>query len=309
MQTTAQSELHGADLIDEIIRLSDFNFQRLPMLEIIGERFVENLSVALPEHTRVICEASLAQFEYMPLAQIIDALPTPPMIATCSGSLLDGDFMMITDPQLALTFVELSLGGTAEGALGDVPKAYTGIECGFGGQLARILLRELQSSMSVIGPMELELENIETDPEAANIAPQASLCVRFKISVAMAGRTGALYVVLPYDTLEPIRANLAKVHFGDGGNGDRGWQKLISGQLERAHLNLEVILAEQSVSLDRLMRLKPGDVLEIYGSEDSDALVRCEGTPVFRATTGKRNNGHAAVQITKMLELPEGEVE
>ncbi len=56
-------EAEEDNLTDEIIRLSDFTFDRLPMLDIIGERLVENISVAFPDLMRALCEASLVQLD------------------------------------------------------------------------------------------------------------------------------------------------------------------------------------------------------------------------------------------------------
>ena len=50
---------NGKGVIDEIIRMSDFNFDRLPMLDIIGERLADALTAVLPDVTGVIVEASL----------------------------------------------------------------------------------------------------------------------------------------------------------------------------------------------------------------------------------------------------------
>ena len=93
-------EEQGGNLIDEIIRLSDFSFERLPMLEILGERLAENISVAIPDLTRVICEASLVQLDYVTVAKALEALPSPAILAVCSGDPIDGEFLVATDATL-----------------------------------------------------------------------------------------------------------------------------------------------------------------------------------------------------------------
>ncbi|MCP3877401.1 MAG: flagellar motor switch protein FliM, partial [Sulfitobacter sp.] len=70
--TARRPDEAGSTLIDEIIRMSDFTFDRLPMLDIIGDRMVENLSVALPDLMRAMCEASLASLDYIPMGKVIE---------------------------------------------------------------------------------------------------------------------------------------------------------------------------------------------------------------------------------------------
>ena len=293
-------------LIDEIIRLSDYNFERLPMLDITGERFVENISIALADVTKVLCEASIDHLDYVPLAQVIDGLPEPAMIATCRASSFDGEFVLIYDSGLLLTYMELLLGGGAKSSVENGPQSFTGIERRFGARLTQTLLGELQASLSVVGDVDFELDAMETDPEAAAIAPQASLCVRMKLSVAMAGHTGTLLIAIPYDALEPIRHKLAKVHYGDSGSGDGGWHGILTEQLHKATAKLEVVVSEFQVPLDELMSMTPGEVVEIGTNESTPVTVNCEHTPMFRATTGQRNNGMVAVKVTELLDIEKG---
>lgn len=305
---TPNSQPQTGNLIDEIIRLSNFNFERLPMLDIIAERFAQNVSIALPDETQVICEASILQLDYVPLSQIIETLPAPAMIAICSAEPMDGDLMLIYDSTLLLTFVELMLGGSAKKDLDYVPQVFTGIERGFGARLTEILLRELQASMLVVGDIDFDLVSMESDPDSANIAPQSGLCVRIKVSISMAERTGTFEVVMPYDALGPLRPKLAKVHYGDKSASDQGWQNIMTGQVAKANMELEVVVSQFQMPVEKLMNLKPGSVLEIGFDESMPVVVTCEQTPMFLASTGQKNSGNAAIKIESVLDVEEGDL-
>ena len=301
------SEQNG-NLIDEIIRLSDFSFERLPMLDILGERLAENVSVAIPELTRVICEASLVQLDYVTVAQALEALSSPSLFAVCSGEPLDGEFLLAIDAALLMTALELMLGGEVKEKPKREEAEFTAIEKGFGLRLAKLLLDEVQRSLSVIVDADMECLGIESDPEAINIAQPASLCARMKISVVMMGHTGVLEMIVPYDGLEPIRPELGKVHFGERSDGNDVWHEQISAQIERAHLNLETVFSEASIPIETILNWQNGDTLELFVEEDHEATVTCAGIPMFRAALGKRNNGNVAIQITEEL-LTKGEME
>ena len=73
------------DLIDEIIRMSDFSFERLPMLDIIGSRMADVWPAALSDLTRSVCEAALTNLEYLPLGQAIESFPDPILVAVAAS--------------------------------------------------------------------------------------------------------------------------------------------------------------------------------------------------------------------------------
>ena len=294
-------EAVGANLIDEIIRLSDFTFDRLPMLDIIGERLVENLTAAFPDLTRVACEASLVSLDYIPMGQVMEELPEPVLLAVGIGKPFEGEILLAIDRALLLTSIELMLGGSAANLNLEGVEGFTAIELGFGERLAAAILAELQRALSVVGSAALELDRVEIDPDAATVAKHNSLCARLKYSIAMAGQTGVLDVVIPYDALEPIRPDLSKIYFGDRGEGQSNWHDLIGGQIERAQMDLEVVLAEETIAIQKIMAWQPGDTINFGIEEGQDATMTCADAPMFKVSIGKRNNGFVAVQITEEL--------
>ncbi len=298
-------EAEGVNLIDEIIRLSDFTFDRLPMLDIIGARLVENLNAAFPDLTRVACEASLLSLDYIPMGQVIEGLPQPALLAVGIGKPFEGEILLSMDTTLLLTSIELMLGGSAKEVNFDGIEDFTAIELGFGERLASAVFAELQRSMSVVCAAALELDRVDTDPDAVMVAKHNSLCARMKFSVTMAGQNGVLDVVIPYDALEPIRPDLGKIYFGDRGEGQSTWHDLIGGQIERANMDIEVVLAQERLPLQKIMSWKPGDTIE-FGIEDGqDATMVGSDTPMFKVSIGHRNNGFIAVQITEQLSFTE----
>lgn len=294
-------EKQNSQLIDEIIRLSDFSFERLPMLDIIGQRLAEGVSIALPNLTRLTCEASLTQLDYVPYGQVQGSIPDPAMYAICAGEPLDGEFLIALDSTLILVALELMLGGDAKTLPAREGAGFTAIEKGFGKRLADLVLEEFRHSLSVATASELDVVALETDAESAAITQPTSLCVYLKFSVALAGHIGRLELVLPYDALQPIRQPLGRIHFGERSDGEGVWRDQMSAQIERAFVGLEVVLAERTVTIGDILGWRNGDVLDLMVSEDHEAAVLAAEKPLFRVAMGKRNNGKTAVRITEIL--------
>ncbi len=306
-ETGKDTEEQNRMVIDEIIRLSDFNFERLPMLDIVGARFSESISVTLPEETSAYCEASTAQVEYVPMSQVLEGLPSEAMTAICSCSSLDGEIMLAYDHVLVLTYLELMLGGAGMIERAEARNEFTAIEKEFGAKLTRTLLSELSNSLAPVETVEFELESIEVEPDSASIVPQASLCARLKISVVLAEQNAQLQIMLPYDTLQPLRRKLARVHFGDGSGNDENWQRTMSDEVGKSVLDLEVVLSEFTLNLDTITDFAIGQVVEIGPSARNQAVIKCDSAPMFQGNTGRKNNGSAAIQITEVIDLQQGE--
>lgn len=300
-----ETQTEGAQLIDEIIRLSDFTFDRLPMLNIIGERLVDNLSVAFSDLTGALCEASLTSLDYIPMGQIIEGLPMPVLLAVGTGKPFEGEILLGVDQTLLRTSVELMLGGSAKDAGQEMVESFTAIEVGFGERLSAAVMAEFQYALSVVGACSLELDRVELEPDTVSVAKSASLCARLKYSISLAGQVGALEIVMPYDALEPIRADLGKVYFGDRGEDQSMWQGLITRQIERAHVEMEVVLAEEAMPIQKVMSWKPGDTIAFAIEEGEVATMNCAKEPMFKVSLGKKNNGFVAVQITEEISQKE----
>jgi flagellar motor switch protein FliM len=294
------------DLIDEIIRMSDFSFERLPMLDIIGSRMADFLPVALSDLTRTVCEAELVQLDYIPLGQAIKGFPNPVLIAVASSSVLEGNYVVAMDAPFVLSSLEMSLGGrssTGTVSIGD--EGFTAIEKGFATQLAELVLGGLRQSFSVIGDIVPELKSVESDIEAASVAQQASLCIKMEFEVQVSKQSCLLQVVFPYDTIEPIRPQLSKVYFGERGDETSPWRDVLLKNIESATVELEVVLTEKVMCVREIMNMKPGQILDLPVGEDSEAVVMCSDSVVFKCVTGKRNNGLAAIRIVEAIDEKE----
>ncbi len=305
IMTPEEIEAQSSGLIDEIIRMSDFSFERLPMLDIIGERLADSLSVVMPELTGVICEATLNSLDYLPMAQTVEGLNMPAFLAVVAAGNLDGEILIAMDAPFGLTAMELMLGGDAKGEIQRQSEEFTAIEKGFAQKIGDVVAHELQRGFAMVGDVDLEVERLETDPDSAAITQSASLCCRMRLAVALAGRNGSIDVVIPYDALETIRPKLGKIHFGEPNEDGNPWKDQLAGQIERSTVELEAVLTTVGVPIQTIMDWKPGDTVNLWIEDDHESTVVCAETQMFKALMGKRNNGNTAIRITAQIESEE----
>ena len=305
VMTPEEIKENSAGVIDEIIRMSDFNFDRLPMLDIIGERLADSITTVIPELTKVICEASLTSLDYIPMAQAMDAISMPAFFGVVEANNLNGEVLIALDATFALTTMELMLGGSPKGELKRDSDSFTSIEQGFAHKIGEVVTNELRQCLAMVADVEMVLDRIETDPDAALVTQPTGLTCRMQFAAAIAGRTGSIQVILPYDALEPIRPKLGKIHFGEPNEDSNPWKERLTDQIEKSVVELEAVLTEIELPIQTLLNWKPGETVNLWIEDDHPAKVNYGDTEMFKALMGKRNNGNTAIRITEKLDLEE----
>jgi flagellar motor switch protein FliM len=101
--------------------------------------------------------------------------------------------------------------------------------------------------------------------------------------------------------LEPIRELLDTGLQSDRSNDDCRWAKSMREELMLADVTLSATLAQTTVTLEDVRKLKVGDIIPISMPKTVTTMV--ENIPVFRATYGEHND-KAALKITSIIEHP-----
>lgn len=289
------------NIIDEIIRASDFSYENLPMLKIIGERLAATLATEMMDLTMGACDISLVQLDYVQAAQAMSALPEPSLFAIALAHELDGEILLATNSTLLLTAVELILGGNAKGPLNNDKMELTVIERSFGRQISDLIFSEFQNSFALADKVKFQLDRMETDADSASVAQPASLCVRLRFSCMLAGRSGEFTLVLPYDLMEPVRHKLNRIHFSDVADDYNPWRNQIEGQIKQSAVQLETVLAEISVPIGDMLAWSPGKTLNLWIDDSHETKVVCNDETMFAAEMGKSKNGNIAIKISHCL--------
>jgi flagellar motor switch protein FliM len=82
---------------------------------------------------------------------------------------------------------------------------------------------------------------------------------------------------------------------------DGRWAKALREEIKIAEVELWANLAQTTLSVDQLLKLKPGDIIPIEMPKQVVTMV--EDVPMFRATYGEHNE-KAALKIQQMIEHP-----
>jgi len=139
---------------------------------------------------------------------------------------------------------------------------------------------------------EAEFDDPETDP------PRVELCLEKGVYDVISGhvslqeglRGGALVLALPGRFRRP----------GEGSGAAPGWARALEQNILAAPLSLRADIDRLSLTITRLLSLKPGDVLPI-SPESLSAVTLCagDGTILLRGQLGQKG-AHKAVAVTEI---------
>lgn len=299
----SEGELGVESMVDQIIRMSDYNFQRLPMLEIIAERQALLLQDSIESLIGIPCEAKYLRSIYQPLSQAVEGLSGEHYFAEFVGTEIDGRLAICVESRIFIRAIEKLLGADIAEDGDAEERVLTGIEARFAQKVCREIASGLSLAFRIACNLQIEFSSEFHDANDLAITEPTSLCVNLFFSLTIAGSTSALQIVIPYDMLDPIRENLDRMHLGDKSDEkNHVWHDSVLGQISKANVSVEAELVGFDVTLGDLRAWNIGDVINLWVFEDDPATLIFNGVQTFKAEVGKHKAQNSAVKITAKIQ-------
>ena len=245
---------------------------RMPVLEIINDRFARLCTNALTNTIRKRVELSPVSIDMTKFGEFMRSLPVPTSINIFKMEPLRGNALIIVDARLVFSLVENVFGGA-----GSQPKVegreFTRIEQAIIDRVIRIALEVMAESWHPVHDVKLELIRSEINPQFATIVPPSDVVVVITYEVELDNSMGSMLVCLPYSTIEPIRSKLNANYQSERLEVDHAWVGRLKDRLLETPIDLKVGLGTSQITSNQLLRLKVGDVIAL--DTDIEQLLPC----------------------------------
>jgi flagellar motor switch protein FliM len=270
---------------------------RMPTLEMINDRFARLFRVGLYNMLRRTPEISVAPVKVQKFTEYIENLHVPSSLNLIKINPLRGTALLTIDATLVFAIVDNFFGGTGRYAKIE-GREFTLTE----GRIVQMVMREafadLTEAWSVCTPINIEYLNSEINPHFANIVSPSEIVVVTAFRIELEGGGGELHVTLPYAMIEPIRDLLDSGVQSDRMERDESWNKTLRAEIEEAEVELVPVLGHTTLTLGRLVDLKPGDIIPC--DFDGEVTLLAEGVPVLRGGFGV-SRGQQAVKVSQRI--------
>lgn len=277
-----------AEGIFAILNKSTTAYEKLPMLEVVFDRLVRQLSTSLRNFTSENIDVSLDSMVSVRFDDYINSIPLPALLVVFRAVEWENYGIVNTDSDLIYGMVDMLLGGRKANTNHMEGRPYTTIEQDIIKRMIDILLDDLSSAFEPLSPATFHYERLETNPRFATITRPANPALLVRLRVDMAeDRGGIVEIMLPHTTLEPIRDLLLQMFMGENFGQDTVWEKHLGRELRNTAVTIEAVFEEKTVTLKDIMGLKVGNTLLLDCGPEESLSLRVGGVPVTSGSMGK----------------------
>jgi flagellar motor switch protein FliM len=270
---------------------------RMPTLEMINDRFARQFRIGLFNMIHRTPEISVAPVKVQKFSEYIQNLHVPSSLNLVRLNPLRGTALLVLDATLVFAIVDNFFGGNGRFAKIE-GREFTMTE----GRIIQMVLRQafadLTEAWNIVANITLEYLNSEINPHFANIVSPSEVVVVSSFKIELEGGGGELHMTMPYAMIEPIRDQLDSGVQSDRMVRDDRWTQSLREEIEEAEVDIVPVLGKASLSVGRLVDLKPGDVIPC--DFDGNVTLYAEGVPVLRGSYGA-SRGQQAVKVTQRI--------
>ena len=287
--------------IRAIVDSGTVSYERLPMLEIIFERMVRHLSTSLRNFFNDNVEVTLDAIRSVRFGDYVNSIPLPAMIAVFKAEEWDNFGLVTVESTLTYAVLDTMLGGRRGGPqIRHDGRPFTTIEMNLLKRMVGVVLTDAETAFRPLSAVTFKVDRIETNPRFAMISRPANAAIRVDLRLDMEGRGGALQVLMPYATIEPVRDLLLESFMGEKIGRDPIWENHLATEIYQATVPIEAVLHQEMMPLSRIMSLDIGDTLIFDAKPDRFITLRCGDFGVTEGRVG-RVDDKIAVQTIAAL--------
>jgi flagellar motor switch protein FliM len=300
-----ENETQDKSGIRAIINSALVSYERLPMLEIVFDRLVRLMTTSLRNFTSDNVEVSLDNITSIRFGDYLNSIPLPAILAVFRAEQLDNYGLFTVDSNLIYSIVDVLLGGRrGTAAMRIEGRPYTTIERTLVQRMVEVIMADMCQAFEPLAPVSFALDRLETNPRFAAIARPANAAILVKLRIDMEDRGGRIELMLPYATLEPIRKLLLQQFMGEKFGRDSIWESHLATELWSTRVEIDAILDEQLMPLNRIMKLEVGQTIMLNAGPESPIELRCGGVPLLKGRMGRMGSS-VAVRIEGAIKRTE----
>ncbi len=269
-----------------------------PALEVVNLRLLRGLQSALPLLFGRALDVSLQSATSKRYADFLLETPNPSGCAVVNLRPLAGQGLLVCDLALADVLVDLLYGGSGKAQGPPDARSFVSIGQRAVQRLMGALMASCSQAWHGVAGLNFELDRLETQARAANIATALDRVHLSVFQVQVAEAVGSLSVCLPLASLAPIRDIALAPSWGDFVHVDRRWLPVLTREVPALNVPLLACCVPLETRLADLLALRAGDFIAL--GEEPQLLSTPEGLPLFEGRL-KSKSGRQAIQIERAL--------
>lgn len=272
---------------------------RIPNFDIILDVFCRSYATSLTnqlQRTFSITRTALDTFEFQ---KFMAAKNQPGGIGILDMTPLKHGALIIIDPKLSFSMIEIMLGAASDLASPQLDRRLTTIELTILKTILTDACRDLNKAFSQLLDLDTSLIKLENNARLVSIVePEAEVIVG-TLLVKVGEYSGEIHLVFPYATLEPLRDLLRELL--NISTTTRGtWQDVLEDEVQAIPTGITAQSGVITLSIQQILDMQIGDILDLDYDPSSPLKVLVEEMAKFSAIPGT-HNGKKAISLTGII--------
>ena len=182
---------------------------RMPILEIIYERFIRSFRVSLSNSLRKISTISMISTDLLKFGEFVNTLPIPSCMSIIRFNELRGPALVVFESKLAYAIIDSYFGGTDRPFTKIEGKEFTPIELSFMKRVMDMAIIDLEEAWAPVHKIDAQYVRTEINPQFVGVVPPSDVIITTTFEVEFESASGTIMIVVPYSTIEPIKQKLS----------------------------------------------------------------------------------------------------
>jgi len=274
-------------------------------LEAIHEGFARNFGASLSAFLRTIIEVRVATIEQLTYSEFIHSLPNPTCFNLLRAAPQDGQLCLEISPLIIYPIIDRLLGGS-NAELFIPQRPLTTIEWRLVQRITDRAVNTMTEVWSNLVDVHFELTETESNPHLVQIVAPNEVVVVIGLELKMGTRAGTMTLCFPFNVIEPFMGKLATQSWlaYQRKAASSQQREQLSNQIKSAEVGIRVFLAETTITVNDLMQLQPGDILQTTKPCDADLILQVEDKNKYAGQL-YQYKGARALRITRKAEHDE----
>ena len=273
---------------------------RMPILEIIYERFIRSFRISLSNSLRKISTITMVSTDLLKFGEFVNTLPIPSCMCILRFNSLRGPALIIIDSKLAYAIIDSFFGGTDRPFTNIEGKEFTPIELSFLKKVMDMAITDLEDAWSPIHRIDAQYLRTEINPQFVGIVPPSDVVIVTNLQIEFESASGLIVVVIPYSTIEPIKQKLSSSFQTDSELVDTVWSSSLHKHIMKSDTSISVELGRTEITVGDLLNLGKGDIIPLNQDATGEINVLIEGVEKIRSMIGT-HKGNKAIQILEKI--------
>jgi flagellar motor switch protein FliM len=282
-------------------KANKFSKEQIRTLHIVFENMARQMSTYFSGQLGTMVEITVISVEEQIYREFNNFLPTPVILGILGMPPLHGPLLVEMSPNVCFGIISRLFGGA--GDAGNYDRPFTEIEQSVIERMMRQFLPYMVEAWEKITRVEPTLERTETSPQFAQIVGMNEAAAIVTLQFKSPDIDGMMSFCIPHLSIEPIAKQLnTALMFSN-----KSSQRIVesnSDNIQRRILNtqlcVKVILSETTMTVDDVLSLRLGDVIQLDNRVGEELRIKVEHIPKASGRLGVRH-GKYALRITNII--------